>query len=226
MKPSNPKDLVGSSKLPLHLWPETATALGCLGMLDGGLKYGRANWREIGVKASIYYDAARRHLNAWFEGENTDPDSGLPHLAHALSCLAIIIDASAAGKLTDDRQYPGGYRTLINELTPHVERLKKLHEGKNPQHYSIGAPETTVSVSEMCQDIKRREDVWYYRDLRDDIGSGEDAPKEDDAMTRAIRQKLGEVAAAQLRHEEQEIMKGVSLGSLGLNLGRMDGEAA
>jgi hypothetical protein len=137
LKPSNPKDLVGSGKLPLHLWPVTATALGSLGLLDGMLKYGRSNFRAVGIRASIYYDAASRHLNAWFEGESVDPDSGLPHLAHALACLAIIVDAEAAGKLNDDRMHPGGYRDLINSLTPHVDRLKTMHAGKNPEHYTI-----------------------------------------------------------------------------------------
>lgn len=136
-KATNPKDAIGSDKLPLHLWPETATVLGCLGLLDGALKYGRANFRAIGVRASIYVDACRRHLAAWFEGEDLDPDSGLPHLAHALACLAIVVDAQAAGKLRDDRQYPGGYRKLVEEMTPHVARLKAKHAGKNPRHYTI-----------------------------------------------------------------------------------------
>lgn len=137
LKPTNPKDLIGSGKLPLHLWPVTATALGSLGLLDGMLKYGRSNFRAVGVRASIYYDAASRHLNAWFEGEEADPDSGLPHLAHALACLAIIVDAEAAGKLNDDRMHPGGYRSLIDSLTPHVARLKAVHEDKAPTHYTI-----------------------------------------------------------------------------------------
>lgn len=136
-KATNPKDFVGSSKLPLHLWPETATAMGCLGLLDGALKYGRANWRHAGIRASIYVDACKRHLNAWFEGEDLDPDSGLPHLAHALACLAILVDAQAAGMVTDDRNTPGGYRALVTELTPHVPRLAKLHAGKDPKHYTI-----------------------------------------------------------------------------------------
>lgn len=140
-KPTNPKDIIGSGKLPIHLWPTTATALGCLGLLDGLLKYGRSNYRAIGVRASIYYDAARRHLDAWFEGEDIDPDSGLPHLAHALACIAIIVDARAAGKLNDDRMFPGGYRNLIDELTPHVARLKALHADKSPKHYTIADSE-------------------------------------------------------------------------------------
>jgi hypothetical protein len=135
-KPTNPKDIIGSDKLPLHLWPSTATALGSLGLLDGALKYGRSNFRAVGVKASIYYDAFNRHTNAWFEGEDNDPDSGLPHLAHALACLAILVEAEAKGNLTDDRMYPTDYRQYLTKLTPHVARLKALHKGKNPKHFT------------------------------------------------------------------------------------------
>lgn len=137
VKQSNPKDAVGSDKLPIHLWPTTATIMGSIGLLDGMLKYGRSNFRGIGVRASIYVDACQRHLNAWFEGEDSDPDSGVPHLAHALACLAILVDAQAADKLNDDRMVEGGYRKLVNELTPHVARLKKMHEGKSPHHYTV-----------------------------------------------------------------------------------------
>ena len=138
VKPTNPKDIIGSTKLPLHLWPTTATAMGCIGLLEGMLKYGRTNWREAGVRASIYVDAAKRHLDAWFEGEECAPDSGSPHLANALACIAILVDAQAAGKLVDDRAYNGaGYRALVEKLTPHVEQLKTLFADKSPHHYTI-----------------------------------------------------------------------------------------
>lgn len=140
-KPSNPKDIIGSDKLPLHLWPTTATAMGCIGLLNGMLKYGRTNWRHAGVRASIYVDAAKRHLDAWFEGEECDPDDGVPHLAAALACIAIVVDAEAAGKLADDRMTPGGYRNMVERLTPHVSRLKALHADKNPRHYTISDSE-------------------------------------------------------------------------------------
>jgi hypothetical protein len=134
----NPKDAIGSQKLPLHLWPTTATAMGCIGCLEGVGKYGRTNWRKAGVRASIYVDACKRHLDAWFEGEEVAPDSGVPHLANALACLAIIVDAQAAGKLIDDRAFNGGgYRRLVEALTPHVARLKEMHADKNPKHYTI-----------------------------------------------------------------------------------------
>lgn len=137
LKATNPKDAIGSDKLPVHLWPETATAMGCLGLLDGMLKYGRSNWRSAGVRSSIYVDAARRHVARWFEGEDNDPDSGLPHLSHALACLAILVDAQAAGKLNDDRQVRGGFADVLATLTPHVARLKALHAGKTPRHFTI-----------------------------------------------------------------------------------------
>lgn len=138
-KATNPKDAIGSDKLPIHLWPETATVMGVLGLLDGMLKYGRSNWREAGVRATIYIDALRRHLAAYAEGEDIDPDSGVPHLAHLGACWAILVDADAAEKLNDDRNYNGAsYRSLVESLTPHVARLKDKHSGKSPKHYTIG----------------------------------------------------------------------------------------
>ena len=137
VKPTNPKDIIGSGKLPIHLWPSTATAMGCLGFLDGALKYGRSNFRAVGVKASIYVDAAKRHLDAWFEGEDLDPDSGLPHLSHTLACCAILAEALAKKNLTDDRMYPTRYREFVNELTEHVGRLKLLRKDCDPKHYTI-----------------------------------------------------------------------------------------
>lgn len=136
LKPTNPKDIVGSDKLPLHLWPASATAYGCLGLLDGALKYGRSNWRVAGVRLSIYVDAIQRHTNALFEGEWIDPDSGVPHVSHILACAAIVADAEAAGKLEHDEQFPGGYRELVSDLTPHVQRLKAKHADKSPKHYT------------------------------------------------------------------------------------------
>lgn len=136
-KNPNPKDSIGSSKIPLHLWPETASIMGSLGLLDGAGKYGRGNYRASPVRASIYYDAAKRHLNGWFSGRPCDPDSGLPDLAHALACIAIIVDAQAAGTIVDDRDYNSGYAKFIDEMTPFVKLLQEKHADKSPKHYTI-----------------------------------------------------------------------------------------
>lgn len=137
LKDTNPKEAIGSNKIPFHVWPETATVEGVLGMLEGVLKYGRSNYRVAGVRASVYYDACRRHLNAWFEGEDKAPDSEISHLGHALACIAILIDAREAGKLNDDRMVRGGYHAMVERLTPDVKRLKEKHADKNPHQFTI-----------------------------------------------------------------------------------------
>jgi len=74
-----------------------------LGMLEGARKYGSHNYRVAGVRASVYYDAAMRHLMAWFEGQDIDPDSGLSHISKAMSCLHVLRDAMMNDMWTDDR---------------------------------------------------------------------------------------------------------------------------
>ena len=139
-KPTNPKDALGSNKLPLHLVPPIAVAQEALALEYGMLQYGRANWRGVGVRATIYIDAVFRHMYAYLEGEDRDPDSGLSHLAHARACLAILLDAENLRNLTDDRQFPGNYRNGVDALTHEVGRLKKVVAamGKDaPHHYTI-----------------------------------------------------------------------------------------
>ncbi len=136
-KETNPKQFVAADKVPMHLWPNTATILGAVGLLEGALKYGRSNWRPAGVRASVYYDALRRHLDKWFEGVETDEDSGLDQWSHILACAAIIVDARAAGVLEDDRQFPGGYSELLKRTTPDVKRLREKYANKSPKHWTI-----------------------------------------------------------------------------------------
>lgn len=68
----------------------------------GGVKYERYNFAK-GYKWSLSFDALQRHLLAFWGGENVDPESGLPHLAHAAwHCLALLT-FSLRGRGTDDR---------------------------------------------------------------------------------------------------------------------------
>ena len=136
-KPTNPKDAIGSDKLPLHLFPTTALAYGTLAMLNGALKYGRSNFRAVGVRASIYYDACFRHMMAWFEGEELDPDDGVPHLGAALACIAILIDSQIKGNMNDDRMFPTKYREELDRVGKMVKVLKEHHKDRNPKHWSI-----------------------------------------------------------------------------------------
>jgi hypothetical protein len=99
----NPKTALGEAKPKISDTPTVGIReLGRVHTM-GSKKYGRFNWREHTVSSSVYYDAAWRHLSAWFEGEDTDPESGLPHLAHVMACMNILMDAEAHGKLNDNR---------------------------------------------------------------------------------------------------------------------------
>jgi hypothetical protein len=103
MKPTNPKDAVGSTKPGVSAVPSPVLFFFAAAMFEGHLKYGGHNWRAMGVRASIYYNALWRHVSAWWCGENIDPDSGLPHLAKAMACLGILLDAQLNKQMSDDR---------------------------------------------------------------------------------------------------------------------------
>lgn len=136
-KESNPKEAIGSDKLPLHLFPMTARAWGCIGILEGMLKYGRNNFRKLGVRSSTYYSSVNRHMDLWFEGQDCDPKTKIHHLANAIAGIAILIEAIEAGNLNDDRNFPGGYVEGKMKLEAQVPFLKKLFAKVNPKHYTI-----------------------------------------------------------------------------------------
>ena len=54
-KPTNPKDIVATTKLPLHLIPMITQAYLAIGHFNGLGKYGRDNWRASGCwRVSTY----------------------------------------------------------------------------------------------------------------------------------------------------------------------------
>ncbi len=58
----------------------------------GARKYASDNWRYVEGWRWRYHSAALRHIAAWALGERLDPESRLPHLAHALCCLLFLAD--------------------------------------------------------------------------------------------------------------------------------------
>lgn len=102
-KLSNPKDSCGVKKVPFSTVSAPVMAEIGLAMLEGALKYGRHNYRVVGVRASVYYDALLRHITAWWEGEDIDPDSGVNHVTKAIATLVVLRDAMLNDKLADDR---------------------------------------------------------------------------------------------------------------------------
>lgn len=50
----------------------------------GAEKYSPNGWKEVSDANNRYYSAMMRHLEAWRQGEEVDPESGMPHLSHVL----------------------------------------------------------------------------------------------------------------------------------------------
>lgn len=113
----NPKDVIGDTKPPLHLVPPIAIIATAKVMQHGAAKYEPYNWRNKKPKATTYISAAMRHLAAYFDGEDDDAESGEPHLAHVIGCMAVMLDADSLNQLIDDRPTKGRAGEIIRELS-------------------------------------------------------------------------------------------------------------
>jgi len=135
VKATNPKDMIGTRKAPLSTVPMGVVVEMGVGMLEGAAKYGRHNYRCAGVRASVYYDALMRHMIAWWEGEDIDPDSGLSHVTKALCTLAVLRDAQMQGMCADDR--PPKSVEFYPAMNAAAGAMLDKHADKNPRHYTV-----------------------------------------------------------------------------------------
>jgi hypothetical protein len=110
---TNPKSVAGRKKPSTHAIPPKAWLLVGEVMRHGAEKYdGPFGWRDTDVDPLVYFDAMQRHLLAWREGKWTDPESGLPHLAHVIgSCLVLLDSEMASGH---DIRYPGAVLAALS----------------------------------------------------------------------------------------------------------------
>lgn len=71
----------------------------------GAKKYSPDNWKHLPNARQRYFDAANRHMWQWFGGEERDQESGLHHLAHAMSSLMFLIqmDIDLEKKMLEDQ---------------------------------------------------------------------------------------------------------------------------
>lgn len=114
---TNPKEAAGAKKPAIwSVMPRWVTLLVGRVMQTGAAKYGKFNYRETPIYASTYEDAIDRHIQLWFDGEDTDSESGVSHLAHVIACAVLLLDSQATGKLVDDRQKTGLARRAMNDM--------------------------------------------------------------------------------------------------------------
>lgn len=125
--PPNPKQAYGDKKVALALIPFTALIAFARAMMEGARKYGAFNWRRQPVQAMTYVHAAMRHLAAYTEREAIDPESGVPHLGHAMACCGILYDAEMNGTLIDDRPPPGPAAIMLREYANQQKEPGETH---------------------------------------------------------------------------------------------------
>ena len=151
MKPTNPKDIAGSSKVPMNSMLSGAV-MGevALALFEGALKYGRHNYRQDGVRASVYYDAVGRHLSAWWEGEDIDEESGLSHITKAIAGLHILRDCSIRGMCNDDR--PPKTADFMKELNDKTKALINKYPDPVPPVLEKGQGECVPEAKPYVED--------------------------------------------------------------------------
>lgn len=100
-----------ANKLKLSLVPSSlkraiASVLQTSAKEFGG-KYPMHNWR-LGLPWTDTMDSLERHLEAFKDGEDLDPDSGLPHVYHIACNAAFLVEYYEKHKALDDRFKPKG----------------------------------------------------------------------------------------------------------------------
>jgi hypothetical protein len=111
---NNPKTALGEAKPKISSTPTVGIReMGKVFEL-GAKKYGRYNWRLHQVSATVYYDAAWRHLSAWFDGEDLDP--GKRGVAPS-PCHGLHDDPHGCREARDAERQPAGRKRC---LTHHV----------------------------------------------------------------------------------------------------------
>lgn len=137
---NNPKTLVGASKVPLHLIPPSAKHHLALALENGASKYGAYNWRDKTISVSVYKAAMERHMDSYWDGEEAAADSGVHHVAHAMACCALILDAMSVGMLNDDRPTKGAAARLQEEY------YNKEKVPEQPKQLELPFPASTAKA--------------------------------------------------------------------------------
>jgi len=131
----NPKDAIGALKPGMSAVPVMVLQEIGVAMMEGARKYGSYNYRIAGIRASVYIDAARRHMDYWVAGEDIDPDSGLNHITKALASLVVLRDGMINNMVIDDRP-PEGLRVAVHReyMQQIVDEIIKRHPESAPPY--------------------------------------------------------------------------------------------
>lgn len=107
----------------------------------GSHKYGDNNWQNVTPFNDRYYAAVMRHLQADRAGEVHDPESGLPHLTHALASVAFLLWHQLSAVPTSRAVGPGPAMAMPEEhdevddwVATRSDYYKALYDYQRPLH--------------------------------------------------------------------------------------------
>lgn len=127
----NPKAAFGGKKPRLTLIPLVGQLAQLEAQLDGALKYGEVNWREVSVQYKTYADAALRHLQLAINGEDLARDTKVQNLGAVMACCAILLDAEAHGTMVDNRDHSPAACDALHNAENMVAHLKRMQEERD-----------------------------------------------------------------------------------------------
>lgn len=126
-------------------------------LTKGAEKYAERNW-EKGLSWMQVYSSLRRHLEAFKQGEDLDPESGLHHMAHVMCNAAFILEYYKIYPQGDDRpKYRYKIGIDIDEvLADYVSHYMKKYNIKNrPSFWNFDSEMKT-----RMNDLKNDKDFW------------------------------------------------------------------
>ena len=162
-KEGNPKDAIGVTKVPFSTIPQQVLGEVGLALLEGALKYGRFNWRAMGVRYTVYRDAMQRHMADFEEGQDIDPDSGLSHVTKAIACLTVLRDSMMMGNWVDDRppRVPNS-ETWIKALNAKAKALIEKYPNPPAAYTEVGMAAETAQPTYSEVEYDPRASRWYF----------------------------------------------------------------
>lgn len=144
-KDTNPKDRLGVQRPPLSTVSGPVLFEIGAAMLEGAAKYGRHNYRVVGVRSSVYFDATMRHLWAWWEGQDIDPDSGMSHVSKAIASLVVLRDAQIHGKVDNDDRPPPTDERWLADIRERVKTILETYPD-GPAPYTAARTEESLDT--------------------------------------------------------------------------------
>lgn len=81
----------------------------------GADKYDTYNWKK-GIDYSRLYAAALRHLGQFWDGQDTDPETGISHIAHAGCNIMMLLWMIQNRKDLDDRYKPAVQKSIVTSI--------------------------------------------------------------------------------------------------------------